>query len=85
MKTKQRLTVLVVAFFMSMCFGAGYAWSVFAQNLHKNHNFHMRDAQMVFGIFQVFFAVGLIIGGRLVKKTGPRLLSFEAVESLHYY
>ena len=76
MKTKQRLTVLVVAFFMSMCFGAGYAWSVFAQNLHKNHNFHMRDAQMVFGIFQVFFAVGLIIGGRLVKKTGPRLLAF---------
>lgn len=76
MKTKQRLIVLVVAFFMSMCFGAGYAWSVFAQDLHKNYNFLMRDAQMVFGLFQVFFAMGFIVGGRLVKKTGPRLLAF---------
>ena len=76
MKRKQRLAVLVVAFFMSMCFGAGYAWSVFAQDLNKNYNFLMRDAQMVFGLFQVFFAMGFIIGGRLIKKTGPGLLAF---------
>ena len=61
---------------MSLCFGAGYAWSVFAQELHKNYAFHMRDAQMVFGLFQVFFAMGFIAGGRLIKKTGPGRLAF---------
>ena len=76
MNKKQRLIVLLAAFLMSLCFGAGYAWSVFAQELHKNYAFHMRDAQMVFGLFQVFFAMGFIAGGRLIKKTGPGRLAF---------
>ena len=61
---------------MSMCFGAGYAWSVFAQELNTEFAFSMKDAQMVFGIFQVAFAAGFLIGGRLIKKLGPRTLAF---------
>ena len=76
MEKKHRLAVLVVAFFMSMSFGAGYAWSVFAQELHTKFAFTMKDAQMVFAIFQVTFAAGFLTGGRLVKKTGPKVLAF---------
>ncbi|OGF47001.1 MAG: hypothetical protein A2452_01360 [Candidatus Firestonebacteria bacterium RIFOXYC2_FULL_39_67] len=76
MNKKQRISVLAAAFFMSMCFGAGYAWSVFAQELHSKFAFSMKDAQMVFAIFQVVFAAGFLAGGRLIKKTGPRLLAF---------
>ncbi|MFH1074399.1 MAG: MFS transporter [Candidatus Firestonebacteria bacterium] len=76
MERKHRIFVLTVAFFMSMCFGAGYAWSVFAQELHTGFAFSMKDAQLVFAIFQVAFAAGFLAGGRLIKKTGPRVLAF---------
>lgn len=76
MSKNKRVFVLIVSFVMSMCFGAGYAWSVFAHELHTKYAFQMRDAQMVFGIFQFFFAAGFLLGGRLVKKTGARVLAF---------
>ena len=46
MKNNERLVVLFFAFVMTMCFGAGYAWSVFAQELYRNYSFKMAMAQL---------------------------------------
>jgi len=71
-----KIFVLIVSFIMSMCFGFGYAWSVFAQELNTRYAFTMKNAQMVFAVSQFVFAAGFLTGGILIKKTGPRLLAF---------
>lgn len=73
-KIMNRWLVVVGAIIIQLCLGAIYAWSVFTPSLKAN-DWTAAQTQVVFSAGLAFFAIVMVIAGRLMPKIGPRKLS----------
>ncbi len=72
MKKMNKATgVLTAAFFINMCIGILYAWSVFKQSLVEM-GWSNTDASMPYTVATISFALSLLVAGNLQDKMGPR-------------
>ena len=70
-KLNKATGVLTAAFFINMCIGILYAWSVFKQSLVEM-GWSNTDASMPYTVATISFALSLLVAGNLQDKMGPR-------------
>ncbi|MFA5795431.1 MAG: OFA family MFS transporter [Candidatus Brocadiia bacterium] len=75
-KVMNRYLVVVGAVLIQLALGAIYAWSVFTSPL-KEAGWSNSDTQYVFSAGLAFFAVVMVLAGRLMPKIGPRKLAIS--------
>ncbi len=73
-KVMNRWLVVVGAILIQLCLGAIYAWSVFTPVLEEA-GWSKAQSQYVFSAGLAFFAIVMVIAGRLMPKVGPRALA----------
>ncbi len=73
-KVMNRWLVVVGAILIQLCLGAIYAWSVFTPEL-KEADWTKAQTQYVFSAGLAFFAIVMVIAGRLMPRLGPRVLA----------
>lgn len=73
-KIMNRWLVVIGAILIQLCLGAIYAWSVFTPQL-KQAGWSAAQTQVVFSAGLAFFAIVMVIAGRLMPKIGPRNLA----------
>ena len=74
-KVGNRWLVVVGAILIQLCLGAIYAWSVFTPKLTEA-GWTKEETQWVFAAGLAFFAIVMVIAGRLLPKVGPRALAW---------
>lgn len=70
-KLNKAVGVLAAGFFINMCIGILYAWSVFKQSLVEQ-GWTNADASMPYTVATICFALSLLVAGNLQDKIGPR-------------
>ena len=70
-KMNKAIGILAAAFFVNMCIGIIYAWSVFKQSLVEQ-GWSNTDASMPYTVATLSLACALFIAGHLQDKFGPR-------------
>ena len=70
-----RSFVVLGAILIQLALGAIYAWSVYTRLLVEA-GWSRTQTQLVFSAGLTFFAIVMVIAGRLMPKTGPRKLAF---------
>lgn len=73
-KIMNRWLVVVGAILIQLALGAIYAWSVFTPPL-KAADWTAAQTQAVFAAGLAFFAIVMVIAGRMMPKLGPRKLA----------
>ncbi|MFH1531413.1 MAG: OFA family MFS transporter [Pseudomonadota bacterium] len=73
-KVMNRWLVVVGAILIQLALGAIYAWSVFTPSL-KKAGWTVAQTQAVFAAGLAFFAIVMVIAGRMMPKLGPTKLS----------
>ncbi|MCD4818270.1 MAG: OFA family MFS transporter [Candidatus Cloacimonetes bacterium] len=68
--------VVIGAIIIQLCLGAIYAWSVFTKPL-VDADWTKTQTQAVFAVGLAFFAIVMVIAGRLMPKLGPRKLAMS--------
>lgn len=74
-KVMNRWVVVIGAILIQLALGAIYAWSAFTTPLSgapSEYGFTKLETQLIFSAGLAAFAIMTIIGGRLMKKHGPR-------------
>lgn len=74
---KKYLT-LIASFFIMLCTGSVYAWSIVAAELVKNHGFQAAQSQVIFGTLIGVFPVTMIFVGQLSKTIKHRYFGYFA-------
>jgi len=74
-KVGNRWFVVVGAILVQLCLGAIYAWSVFTPQLTAA-GWTKVETQWVFAAGLAFFAIAMVVAGRLMPKVGPRPLAW---------
>ena len=77
-RTPDRRLVVVGAIMIQLALGAIYAWSVFTARLTDPagvYAFSASQAAWVFSMGLATFAIVMVLAGRILPKTGPRMLS----------
>jgi OFA family oxalate/formate antiporter-like MFS transporter len=70
-----RILFPVLGILMNLCMGNLYAWSVFRIPLQKAYGWSAFDATVPFALSIAFFAVAMVIAGRMQDKLGPRTVA----------
>lgn len=73
-KIMNRWLAVVGAIVIQLCLGAIYAWSVFTKPL-EDLGWTKTQTQLVFSAGLAFFAIVMVIAGRMMPKHGPRKLA----------
>ncbi|MCD1147506.1 OFA family MFS transporter [Peptoniphilus sp. KCTC 25270] len=73
--TKKRWIILIVSCLINLCIGSMYAWSALAGPMAKELN--VESLAIVFSISNAIGFVGMILGGTLNDKFGPRWVVFS--------
>ena len=73
-KVMNRNLVVVGAILIQLALGAIYAWSVFTSPL-KEAGWSKAETQYVFAAGLAFFAIVMVLAGRMMPKVGPRKLA----------
>lgn len=73
-KVMNRWLVVVGAVLIQFCLGAIYSWSVYTKTLTEA-GWSKTDTQWVFSAGLAFFAIVMVIAGRLMPKVGPTKLA----------
>ena len=73
-RVMNRWLVVIGAILIQLALGAIYAWSVFTPKL-VDAGWSKGDTQDVFAAGLAFFAIVMVIAGRLMPKLGPRKLA----------
>ncbi|MGM0596834.1 MAG: L-lactate MFS transporter [Myxococcota bacterium] len=73
-KIMNRWFVAIGAIFIQLALGAIYAWSVFTPYLERA-SWSKTQTQAVFAAGLAFFAIVMVIAGRIMPKVGPRILA----------
>ncbi|HDP24699.1 MAG TPA: MFS transporter [Deltaproteobacteria bacterium] len=71
---RKRWFIAGAAFFMQLCLGTVYAWSVFKKPMMEAHLWTETQTQFSFMIYNTVFALAVAFGGTLVDRKGPRLV-----------
>ncbi|MFL7008774.1 OFA family MFS transporter [Enterovibrio norvegicus] len=70
-KMNKAAGILAAGFFINMCIGILYAWSVFKQSLVEQ-GWSNADASMPYTVATICFALSLLVAGNLQDRMGPR-------------
>lgn len=73
-----RWAIAVAAFFMQVCLGAVYGWSVFKIPLMRQQHWSETSVQLNFTIAIFILGFGTIIGGLWQDRKGPRVVATTA-------
>jgi OFA family oxalate/formate antiporter-like MFS transporter len=73
-KVMNRNLVVLGAIMIQLALGAIYAWSVYTKGLEQS-GWTKAQTQMVFSAGLAFFAIFVVISGRMMPKVGPRKLA----------
>jgi len=76
-KVQHRSLVVIGAILIQLALGAIYAWSVYTKPLVEV-GWTKTQTQMVFSAGLAFFAIVMVIAGRLMPKIGPRKLAISS-------
>ncbi|MBW6461347.1 MAG: OFA family MFS transporter, partial [Bacteroidales bacterium] len=76
-KIMNRNLVVVGAIMIQLALGAIYAWSVYTKGL-VDAGWSKAQTQMVFSAGLAFFAIVMVISGRMMPKVGPRKLAIAS-------
>jgi MFS family permease len=80
-KVMNRWVVVVGAILIQLALGAIYAWSAFTTPLQgtaaapSEYGFSKLEVQLIFSAGLAAFAIMTIIGGRMMKRYGPRMMA----------
>jgi len=66
---------ILVGLAMNLCLGAVYAYSIFKPAVEKVYGANAFQGNLPFMAFLFCFAVTMFFGGRIMERTGPRLLA----------
>lgn len=69
----KRIVQLISGFVLAVLLGLIYAWSIFAIPLEQVFGWSRADTSLTFSISMVFFCVGNIAGGFILKRDKPRI------------
>lgn len=71
----QKFLIVVSSFFVMLCLGSVYAWSIVSSELITNFGFSSIQTQLVFGLVIAVFPVTMIFAGKYENKLGARKLT----------
>ena len=72
MKTKNRYLILTSGMVIQFCAGIIYMWSVFKTPIAEHLSWDAESASLTSSIMLSMFVLGIILGGRVQDKLGPR-------------
>ena len=72
MKTNNRYCILIAGMTIQLCAGIIYGWSVFRDSVAAHLNWDSEAAKLTSSIMLATFVLGIILGGRMQDKLGPR-------------
>lgn len=72
----KKYIVLAASIMIQACLGGIYAWSVFATALADTPGLTVAKIEAIFGICIGTFPITMIFAGRLLTRTGPRIVAF---------
>lgn len=75
-KVMNRWLAVVGAILIQLALGAIYAWSVFTPSL-KDAGWSKAETQYVFSAGLAFFAIVMVIAGKMMPKIGPKKLAIS--------
>jgi len=67
--------VLILGIALQVCLGTVYAWSYFQQPLVQGFGWTNSQVAWVFSLAICCLGLAAAVGGRLLRRTGPRLLA----------
>ncbi len=70
-----KYVTLIASFFIMLCLGGIYAWSIIAAELMITFNFSSSQTQIVFGTVIAVFPTTMILAGKFEKRLGARLIA----------
>lgn len=63
---------VVCGLLMQLCLGALYSWSLFREPLAALHGWDRAETVAPYRYSLLFYAVGMLLGGRWIDRAGPR-------------
>ena len=67
---------LIAGAIIQLCIGIIYIWSIFQPAVMEFYSWTSGDASVTFSIMLATFVLGIVIGGRINDKKGPRPVVF---------
>ncbi|SMO83172.1 hypothetical protein SAMN06265379_10919 [Saccharicrinis carchari] len=74
---------IIAAFFIMLCLGSIYAWSIFVPELIDTYGLTTAQTQLIFGTVISVFTLTMIGATALMQKLGPRILA--TISGLLYF
>lgn len=71
----KRFLTVIASFFIMLCLGGVYAWSVVASELRK-YNFTASQTQIIFGLLISVFTITMIFAGKIERKTNTKIVAY---------
>ncbi|MEG1158628.1 MAG: MFS transporter, partial [Christensenellaceae bacterium] len=75
-KKTNRALPLIAGSMIQLCIGIIYIWSIFQAPVMEYYGWSSADASVTFSVMLATFVLGIILGGRLNDKIGPRPVVF---------
>lgn len=70
---KKRYTVLLAATLANLLASIVYIWSVISKGLIEDLNWTSKEASLPYTVITIFFAISMVIFGKMQDEKGPRL------------
>lgn len=71
-----RILTVIACFFIMLCIGSIYAWSIIASELIEHYQFHVFQSQILFGVLIAVFPLTMIFAGKLGKRIKHRYFGY---------
>ncbi|MBC5649308.1 OFA family MFS transporter [Christensenella tenuis] len=75
-KKENKALPLVAGAVIQLCIGIIYIWSIFQPAVMEYYSWSAADASVTFSIMLATFVLGIVAGGRINDKKGPRPVVF---------
>lgn len=75
-KKENKALPLVAGAVIQLCIGIIYIWSIFQPAVMEYYSWSAADASVTFSIMLATFVLGIVVGGRINDKKGPRPVVF---------
>jgi OFA family oxalate/formate antiporter-like MFS transporter len=70
-----KYVILLASVVIQVCLGGIYAWSAFVPDLVESVDLTVTQTQVIFGFLFGVFTLSMVIAGKLVERSGPRLIA----------
>ena len=75
-KKENKFLPLIAGAAIQLCIGIIYIWSIFQPAVMEYYSWSSADASLTFNIMLATFVLGIVTGGRISDKKGPRPVVF---------